>query len=221
MKKNRVAFVSANIGSFDPIFKHADQEITRHFDCDFLYYTEKNLPFPLPNINDRLKSKYVKIQMHRFLPEYDAYVWIDSSVEIISHTFVLHILSLLKDNDVVIPVHPERKNVYHELEYILENIAAGKEYLIKRYANEPLMEEMMFYRNNHMPEDYPLCITRFFARWNNKKVNEAFNDWWNRCIEFVNFDQAMFSYVAWTHDLDLVHLDYFETVDNFMKVHKH
>lgn len=215
--KKKIAVVCANVGEFDPVFNLPDQSI----DCDFFYYTEKNLPYPLPNLNDRLKSKYVKIQMHRFLPKYDYYVWIDSSVQVTSSKFIQHIKNLLECEDVVISLHPDRDNVYSEMEYILASIDGGKEYLVKRYANEPLEEELTFYKNTGLPDDVPLFATRFFARKNSKKVNEAFNDWWNRTLEFVNFDQAMFSLIMWQHGLEVNSLNYPDTVNLFMKVHKH
>lgn len=215
--KKRIAVVCANIGSFDPVFAFPDQSI----DCDFFYYTEKNLPYPLPNLNDRLKSKYIKIQMHRFLPGYDVYIWLDGSVQVSSKLFVQHLKNNVEMYDVAMSVHHERDSVYEELEYILSNIDAGKEYLIKRYGNEPLAEEMAFYKNNGLPDYHRLFITRFFARKNNKHINAAFDDWWNRVLEFVNFDQAMFSHIEDRHGLDVNGLGYLETLDNFLTVHKH
>lgn len=216
-KAYKVALICANIGSFDPVFPIKHQL----YDYDLFYYTENNLPFPLPNLNSRLKSKYVKIQTHRFLPDYNIYIWIDGSVEIISERFVSRMVELIKESDMAITVHPERSNVYQEINYILDNIDAGKEYLIKRYANEPLAEEAIFYKNKHLPEDHPLYITRLFARWNHERVNRCFDDWWNGCIEFANFDQSMFSYVSWKHGLKIAEFDYLATVDNLIKVHKH
>lgn len=217
MKTKRIAVVCANIGSFDPVFKFPDQTI----DCDFHYFTEKNLPYPLPNLNNRLRSKYIKIQMHRFLPDYDEYIWIDGSVEVLGKRFAQHMHNHLEGHEVAMSVHHERNTVYEELEYILTNMEAGKEYLIKRYRDEPLAEEMAFYKNSHLSDDHSLYITRFFARRNNKVTNAAFDDWWNRCLEFVNFDQAMFSYIAWRHGVVINELDYLHTVGNFLKVHKH
>ena len=171
MKDLKVALISANINSFDePTIIPAGMK------CDTYVYTEKIFPFPLKNLNPRLQGKYIKINTHRFLPGYDAYIWIDGSVEIKDKKFISHVMKALDGKDVAISTHYERKNVYEEIEYILARIEEGKEYLITRYANEPLAEELLFYKNNRLPEDHPLYICRFFARWNNEKVNRVFDD---------------------------------------------
>lgn len=216
-KEYRVALICANIGKFDPILKVEEQE----YKCDIHYFTEATLPFPLPNLNDRLKSKYIKIQTHRFLPNYNAYIWIDGSVEVTNERFVKDIIDGLQGHDIIVSLHPERKNVYQEIEYILDSIEAGKEYLIKRYADQPFEEEETFYKNKGLPQSYPLYVTRFFARWNRSFINDAFNDWWNGCLEFANFDQTMFSYIAWKHGMQINELDYHKTVNEYLKVHKH
>lgn len=217
MRKLKVALLTANIGNFELDRHWEDQNCT----CNFYKFNDNNLPFPLPNLNDRLRSKYIKIMTHRFLPDYDIYIWIDSSVEIVSDKFVSKIIELLHGNDIVICDHYERKDVYSELEYIKTSIENGKEYLVKRYEKEPIEEEMTFYKNNDITEDNTLFITRFFARRNNKKVNDAFNDWWLRVIEFMNFDQAMFTYIAEKHVLDISCPEYLDIVKNYLIIHKH
>jgi len=217
LKKLRVALVTANVGNFEKDRHWEDQD----YICDFYKFHDSSLPFPLPNLNARLKSKYVKIMTHRFLPDYDIYVWVDSSVEIVNDKFVSKMVELLTGNDIVISDHYERSNVYDELEYIKTNIEKGAEYLIKRYGNEPIEEEMTFYKNSHITENHVLFITRFFARRNNKKVNEAFNDWWLKVLEFMNFDQAMFTYIGEKHNLDISCPEYLDIEKDYLIVHKH
>lgn len=217
MSKKRVAVLTANIGNFEPDRHWEEQD----YICDFYKFHDSSLPFPLPNLNDRLKSKYLKTMTHRFLPNYDIYIWVDSSVEIVSEKFVSKMVELLKGNDIVICDHYERSNVYQELEYIKTNIEQGKEYLVKRYEKEPIEEEMTFYKNNGITEDNVLFITRFFARRNSPKVNEAFNDWWLRVLEFMNFDQAMFTYIGEKHALDICCPEYLDMVKDYLVVYKH
>lgn len=218
-----MALITANIGKsslFEPWRNWAEQD----YECDEYRYGRgfiEQLPFPLPNLNDRLVSKYVKIMTHRFLPNYDAYVWVDSSVEIVSNEFVSYMIKSLRDRDVVICEHPDRNNVFTELEYIAKSIEDGKEYLTKRYANEPIDEEMTFYKNNEITREHGLLITRFFARRNTRLVNEAFNDWWMRVLEFMNFDQAMLTYIWERHALSINCNNYHDTVNKYLKVHKH
>lgn len=206
--------ITANIGDFDEI-GHCEAA------TKFKVYTENNLPFPLPNLNNRLKGKYIKIQTHRFL-DFESMIWTDASVQVISKQFSVFLYSLLAEQsaDVAIPLHPDRSNVYDELNYILDGISNGKEYVKGRYENEPIKEEMEFYLRKGLPKNFPLYACRLFARGNSPKVNAAFNDWWMGCLEYSNFDQSYFSYIAWKHDLKIATFDYSEVL-RYVKVNRH
>ncbi len=195
----KIAILSANIGSIDKIKGIPKQSI----EVDFFYYTEDNLPFPLPNLNNRLKSKYIKTQTHRFLPDYDIYIWVDGSVKIHGGNFAENYVDQLKDNDIALYLHKERKNVYEEIEYIEYQMKKGNDYLLSRYGNQQLVKEALFYSKNGLPETYPLFNCYTFIRKNDDRVNHCFDEWWKRCIEFSNFDQAMFSYVAWESNMKI------------------
>lgn len=204
--------LSANIGNFDTI---TDPPIGVRFQC----YTEQNLPFPLPNLDNRLKGKYIKIQTHRFRDD-PYWIWVDGSVQIDSERFTRFMRTQLEGHDVVIPLHPDRTNVFEEINYILDNISVGKEYLKSRYENEPLTEEMEFYAKSGMPRKFPLYACRVFARVNSAKVNAAFNDWWMGCLEYSNFDQTYFSYIAWKHNLKIATFPY-EEILKYVKINRH
>lgn len=206
MKTFKVAVVTANIGGFDPIFGMCKQ--TREF--DFHYFTESNLPFPLPNLNNRLKSKYIKICMHRFLPDYDVYIWVDGRIKIIADSFVANLLFELQGHDAVFYKHRERKTPYQELNYILDCFKHGNDYLINRYINQSLEKELDLFTKEQVPIDSQLYMTGVFARWNQPSANDKFDEWWKRCIEYSYFDQAMLSYIEQIHKLKIKGLDYDE-----------
>lgn len=202
--------LSANIGDFDPKINH---------ECRVVTFTEKNLPYPLPNLNNRLRGKYIKIQTHRFCDEPE-FIWIDGSVQVTNRKFGGFLRDKLQDADIAIPLHPDRNNVYDELNYILDGIKNGKDYLKERYVNEPLTEEQDFYRMQGLPADFPLFACRIFARQNSEKVNMAFNDWWMGCLEYSNFDQTYFSYIAWKHDLKIASFPYSDIL-SYVRINRH
>jgi hypothetical protein len=198
-KKIKVAIITANVGSIDETRGIPLQNM----ETDFFCFCDNNLPYPLPNLNNRLKSRYPKMQAHRFLPGYDLYIWIDGRVEILSKDFSKEFLELATGFDVAMFDHWERKNVYEEMEYIIGQIKKGSPYLVPRYANQQMEAELKFYADEKLPKDFPLYACTIFSRWNNPKLNAAFDEWWRRCIEFSYFDQTMFSYVAHKHDLKI------------------
>lgn len=199
----RIAIITANIGGFDPIFGMCKQ--VRNY--DFHYYNENNLPFPLPNLNNRLKSKYIKIQAHRFLPDYDLYIWLDGRIKIIANSFIDHFVANLTGHDFAFYKHRERSTINEELEYILSMISKGNDYLTSRYVNQSLEKELKFYKDNNT-QDLQLYMTGVFARWNSFDVNKACDDWWMRSLEYSYFDQAMISHIVKKHDLKINGMEY-------------
>jgi hypothetical protein len=210
------ALLTCNIGGIDEVKEPVEQSLVH----DYFSYTEKNLPYPLPNLGDRLKGKYLKINPHRFLSNYDNFVWIDGRIEVNSTDFLKFITAPLDEYDIVIPLHPHRTNVYEEITFVQELMAAGNPYLLKRYAHEPFMDEWNFYKREGLPRTFPLYACGCFARRNDEKLNRIFRDWWLRSIEFTSFDQCMFSYIAWKFDLKVYTFPYEELL-KFITVGKH
>lgn len=204
--------MTANIGGIDEV----NPPVKQSAGYDFYYYTENNLPFPLPNLNNRMKGKYFKTQAHKFL-DHDIFIWIDGSIEITSVDFVKTCVKLLERNDIVMAEHGERKNAYEELLYIIEGMKKGSPYLLRRYAKQPLYAEFKYYKEAGMPKDVPLYFCSFFARKNSESVNIMFDDWFDHTLRFSNLDQAAFSFAQWRANLNIGIID---TSKLFIR-HKH
>jgi len=193
-----VAVEICNIGNSDEIYPLCAQS----YQYELFYYTESTLPFPLPNLDNRMKGKYFKTQAHKFL-NHDIIIHLDASIEVINPDFIQICIDQLLNNDVVISQHEQRKNVYEELEHIIDEMKLGNRYLLKRYVKQPLYAEYEFYKKSGMPKSYPLYNCSFFARWNSDKINTAFNDWFDYILRYSNFDQSQFAFSAWKNDLKM------------------
>lgn len=194
----KIAIITANIGNIDDIKGIPKQTIP----VDYYCYFDNNLPYPLPNLNNRLKSKYVKIQTHRFLTGYDYYIWIDGRVEIHANSFAQTMIDQLGSHDVALFGHTERRTVDEEMGFIETQLKEGNKYVLSRYGNQGMKRERQFYVDQGTSNTELFACT-IFARKNNPKVNAAFNEWWNRCIEFSYFDQTMFSHISLTGNLNI------------------
>lgn len=204
----KLSLLSCNIGGIDNIYPPPKQT-TKY---DFYYYTENNLPFPLPNIDNRMKGKYLKTQAHRFINT-DLLAWMDGSIKVKDGTFIAWMEEQMKDCDVMISKHAERNSPYEEIAFIMEHMKKGHPYLLSRYAKQPFRDEIEFYKSQGLPIDYPLFNCFFFCRRNSERVNKAFDDWWDITVRYSNFDQAAFSYAAWLNKLKIKVVDtesYFE-----------
>ena len=119
----KIAILTANVGGIDNVIPPVPQRVGNIVDwtnksvddasvtrdsqvtCDYHYFTEDNLPYPLPNLSSRLQGKYLKILSHRFLPTYDVYVWMDGKVELTDGKFVAGIVEKLRCCEVVVGRH--------------------------------------------------------------------------------------------------------------------
>lgn len=214
----RIAVVTANMGGMDELKPFAEQSIQ----CERIYITDNNSPFPFIGLDDRRKARYFKLQAHKIY-DHDVIVWLDGSVEIESQNFVYMLLDGLKDHDIVIGKHPDRKNIYQEAAYIVNQVSRGDKYLSARYNAAAIKNEAAYYRALGLPETFPLYACGIFARINTNKVNAMFDDWWNRDLQWANFDQNSFSFTAWRHQVVINGVDWLPSIykNNYFKLHAH
>jgi hypothetical protein len=190
----KIAVCTAIFGGMDTPKPFPEQSVP----CDFFCFTEANSPVPLPNLPDRLKAKYYKLQMHRILPDYDFFVWIDGNIEVKSPDFVK---TMVDSAGVGISIqrHHERQTIKEEIDFIL---ASDNIYLTTRYGAQPLKQEYEWYLAGGMPENTPLYSCNIFGykhitRSHGLDTTDFFDKWWSTVLEWSWFDQSAFSYLVW------------------------
>jgi hypothetical protein len=188
---SRVAVITANIGGIDGLKTFPKQSI----ECDYLSFIDKNLPFPLASLDNRMKAKYFKIQAHKFL-DYDYFIWIDSSFRIKSPDFVAMMLDEVEGYDMVVTKHPDRNCIYDESEFIHALIKSGNLYLKSRYQNCKIDKQAAHYKSLGFPAQSGLYACGFFIRPNNERMNALFDKWWDACMQWSSFDQIAFRYLS-------------------------
>lgn len=201
----KIAVVTAIFGGKDTQKPFPPQSV----ECDYYCFTEENTPVPLPNLPDRLKAKYFKLQMEKFIPWYDTYVWIDGNIEVKSPDFVKKMTENIPFSPIVIQRHHERQTIKEEIDFIL---SSENEYLTTRYGKQPLKQEYEYYLKEGMPKNAPLYSCNIFAynaRGNGASFFMAY--WWRLCLHWSWFDQSAFSYLAWMHNQDY---------DKYKKIYK-
>jgi hypothetical protein len=181
----KIAVITAIFGGKDTPKPFPEQSVP----CDFYCFTEENTPVPLPNLPDRLKAKYFKLQAHRILPGYDAYVWIDGNIEVKSADFV----KVMTDNltGIRIQRHHERDTLEDEVDFVL---LSTNPYLTTRYGNQPLKEEYEYYKLNGADRDALLYSCNIFSYHACRR--KFFTKWWLLVLEWSWFDQSAFAFLA-------------------------
>lgn len=190
----KIIVYTANIGEYD-LFNHpsvVDPNVryilftdNKFFKSDVWEVCHIDFLEWLPD--DRLKSRYIKINPHIILPEHDISIWID-------HTFtpkVSNFANMLKENNfdsISIYKHRIRKCIYDEGHKVIE---AKKEHpsIVDKQMNK--------YKDEGYPKNNGLFETGFIFRKNDEKLKTYNNIWWSEIINGSGRDQLSQNYVSW------------------------
>lgn len=151
------------------------------------WVTHKAIQFSSdPNYKNRRNAKVYKIIPFAFLPNYDYYVWIDSTHMLNNDPSEL-IDTYLKDSDVAVFKHPERNCIYEEGEFV-KKIKFDYPNLIDDQL--AFYEDMCYPRNNGLYE-LPVRIQK-----NNEITKQMGLMWWEQICMFSSRDQISFPFVC-------------------------
>lgn len=142
---------------------------------------------------------------HDIAPEATAYVWADGTYTLqegVAEWLWMH----LGEADAVFIRHPYRKTVGEEVAFLEVAMQAGDQYLLDRYAREPMRLQYTSYRESGFP-DTDLFCGGLFIRRNAPKVNAAFEDWFLQNVKWSIQDQISLPYILWKHGLTVKIID--------------
>lgn len=188
----KIALVTANIGNIDTVIPPVGQSVPYDYFC----YTEENLPYSLGCFDNRMKSKWLKFNMHNYLKGYDRYVWIDGRVRITSPTFIED----LKE-DFCINRHPLRATIKQEYDFMLDLMINKNKYLNSRYNISDIREEQKIFGS-----DWPLYMCGVFSYVKGKEF--VINNTWEKTLLYSPFDQGIMSFLLFGYNVQ--HITGFE-----------
>ena len=208
MKNNKVVYTCIT-GGYDSLVE--PRYITPGF--DYICFTDnpsvtsstwdiRPMPQGLENLSKVKQQRYVKINPHKILSEYEISIWVDGSVTIKGNLEELLDLTLTGNTSVYVPQHPSRKCIYEESKAVL-----GMKKDVKEIVN-PQMEK---YKAEGFPKNYGLLQSNILIRIHNDenciKLMEA---WFNELKDNSHRDQLSFNYVLWknnNNNINVVYLD--------------
>lgn len=193
----RIALVTACFGSID-VKKNVPKQSVKF---DRFFFDESSSPYPLHSLSNRMKAKYFKCQMHKAIPGYDLYIWIDGSVQITSSKFIESIVK--QSGDFTAAHHPERSCIYKEADFIMSEIVSGNKYLADRYSVHSIEKEINFYREQGYPSRNGLFEGGIFSVKNTPKMNKLMDKWWDSCLRWSDYDQFSLRYLFEPSILDV------------------
>ena len=190
--EKKLAVVSCITGDVDNVI---EEQATNN--ADFIMFTDnpklksktwKIVQLPPAIFKDsRRQARMVKWLIHKFVPEYEYTLWIDSNVQLRTPVIEL-IRSYLYKNDIAVFKHKDRNCVYEE----------AKDCLLQKLDYDDIITEQMA---NYATEDYPkdngLTETTVVLRRHTKEI-EQFNEalWAELCLHSKR-DQLCFDYMVW------------------------
>lgn len=147
---------------------------------DFYCFTDNvdmdPLGWRLININpEETSHKYVKCNIHKLIPDYDYYIYIDASF--LPNKKLESFFKNKKHFELVLTLHPRRKSIMEEATHCEK---VGK---ISFDQKESIFNLIENFKDRHLYE------MGFFLRKNKKEVNDFFEDWYNYIEVYSQRDQ--------------------------------
>ena len=147
------------------------------------------LPKETEGIPPNKKQRYVKINPHKVLPEYELSVWVDANIMLTGDINECMKTMCVGDCNVFVPMHPIRDCIYEEMR-ICASIGKDKienmkpqidRYLMEGYPEHNGLLQSNILIRRHMRHD---CIRLMAA-------------WWDELSMGSHRDQLSFNYALW------------------------
>lgn len=142
----KIALISADLGNCrgNLTAAYARQELPENWKLDVHFFDDVNFP-ARSSLSPRLQAKIPKMLGYELAPGYDFYIWLDSSFVLSDPGAVAWFVQSCQHHDIVLFRHPHRTTIAEEAAYIVDRMNAGDQYLIGRYRDEPIEEQVRSY----------------------------------------------------------------------------
>ncbi|MEE9684327.1 glycosyltransferase domain-containing protein [Lelliottia amnigena] len=146
-------------------------------------------------VSHAMANRYYKFHPHVLFPDYEASLYVDANIQIISNPYEM-IKEYIAKSDFVMPKHAERDCLYAEAkECVIQN---KEKYII-------ISKQIKKYNKIGMPKKYGLGENNILIRkHNNPLIIAVMEQWWSELINESQRDQLSLAYVMWKNGLDFV-----------------
>ena len=202
---NKIIIYTALFGAYDSKLIELDDYDRKKF--QFVCFTNlKHLKsytwdvvyvdkLPVPNDNTK-SSRYYKTNPHKFFPDYNISVWIDSSCSRLSMKRLENLIDRFNKLNVnlYIEKHPSRNCIYDELKACI---------FFKKDDVSVMNKQINGYRLEGMPKKYGMVETGFQIRKHNESDVIKFQELlWNEILHKSKRDQLSWNYCSWKLKFD-------------------
>lgn len=191
----RTILHSANLGDFDSPHPHAPQDLPN---LDFHLFTDNNFPPRSRSLSPRLQARIPKMFGYDLLPDYDRYIWLDSSFRLCHQKSARALVDGLEHADFTFYAHPRRSSIQEEADHIQRRIELGSRYLTDRYKGEDIEGQLAAVSDPDYTDDV-LYASMVFAYRPTPRVRHLLTSWWVHTSRFHSVDQLALPYLLWFH----------------------
>mgnify|MGYP003643557216 CR=1 FL=1 len=141
----------------------------------------------------RLTARDIKVNIHKYAPNSEYWLWIDSNMEVKVDPNEL-VKTYLHNHDICLMPHPERNNWYEEANFLVQR-------------DETFLDPVQSLFNvigaeGHLP--ISLYETGVLLRRNTQQIQTFSSYWWEMVSTKCIRDQLSFPYAAWKAGLAVI-----------------
>lgn len=173
-----------------------------NYTCDVVLYNDTNTPSRLNSLHPRLKGKIPKMLEWLESPDYDYYIWVDSTFTIFDG-FLEKIMQFAnEDYDLFLFAHTRRTSIKAELDHLNNKLESGNKYLTDRYGGERMNHQVDTYLSDEGFTDnrlfYGGCLMYSKRLVKNTNYN-LMTDWFLHNSIYSIMDQLSLPYLLHKH----------------------
>ena len=202
----RICVSTANLGGIDATsMLHCPQTVPPSYTVDYAGYNDGNLAPRHNALHPRLQAKIPKMLAYELHPGYDYYVWIDGSILLHNAMSIAWLVEQCEGAEMALFRHPYRSSIKAEAEYCYAEMSAGNAYLVSRYADEPMLEQINAYLADPGFKDDRLFAGGVFI-YSSAIVAQTHNlmsDWFYHCARHSVQDQLSLPYLLQRHAIQV------------------
>ena len=152
-----------------------------------------------PTTDPKRQSRYYKIMLHKVLPEYYLYCYMDANM----------VLSKEPPSFPIWGIHPANRNVFQEGHRIIK---LGKE------TSAEVRRQLTFYQGNRLRGIDPITMNGFFVRRNVDQINSLCDLWWEQIKQFSHRDQLSLGYVFEATNQKMENIVPFKAIKQYFRI---
>lgn len=175
----RVAYITANTGSFDKQVDPVPQTVPFH-----RFVFTKHSRFN--SLSPRMEARLIKMFAWQMIPPHDYYLWVDSSCQLSDPESVHWFISKCRD-DIAVFKHPNRATIQEEADYLKYRLSIKCPYITPRYEGEDIDGQL-----EAVDPQAPLYASTAFIYRLNDRTKAMFKEWWHHTTRYHAIDQLSF-----------------------------